>query len=130
MPRDGQSPKSSNISFSGPLDLHGSPFTATEYLSLLRGTDYSTAVDPKGNIHTQITSQGYKLKKCVYCAAHRVRSKSGYIVYCRFMCQACDVALCKGSRACFQLYHRELFQGQGHEASSDDNAPDSSQYIL
>lgn len=116
-------PKQSFDSYLGPFGH----FESNEHLGLLKSGENATISDPKGGVHTQITSQGYKLKKCVYCASHHVRSKSGYIVYCRFMCQQCDVALCKGTRSCFQMYHKELFSEQ---KQSDTPVTEPSQYIL
>ncbi|XP_033752955.1 uncharacterized protein LOC117336493 isoform X5 [Pecten maximus] len=63
-------------------------------------------------IHKLIPISGpINRKLCVYCQLNKTKTKSGWLVYSRCKCEACDVALCKRERGCFKLYHDLIFGG-------------------
>lgn len=55
--------------------------------------------------HKLVSTEGKKLRGCAYCNFYKVKTKSGWGVYTRHKCEACDVPLCKKVRPCFYLYH-------------------------
>jgi len=69
--------------------------------------------------HRPVRNEGYKPKLCVYCQKMRRKTKAGWLVYSRFSCQFCDVALCTGQRNCFRMYHGLL---QSFKSQKDDKA--------
>ena len=62
--------------------------------------------DWSGLRHIPVRYPGNKQKLCVSCTSNSTRTKSGWHVYTRFYCLACDLPLCRGEpRHCFAKYH-------------------------
>lgn len=87
----------------------GGPPPHPHHQTLNQDLEYFTSEMSK---HRLIPTEGSKLKHCVYCQFHKVKTKSGWRVSCRHKCEACDVPLCKEVRDCFQLYHQFIFEGK------------------
>lgn len=49
-----------------------------------------------------------KYKPCVFCQINKKKTKSGWYAYSYYKCDVCDIPLCKGTRDCFNRYHRFL----------------------
>lgn len=63
--------------------------------------------------HRLVNTEFDKQKLCFYCQKNKLRTKSGYNVLTRHMCETCQVPLCRGKyteRSCFYLYHTHIFQ--------------------
>ena len=58
--------------------------------------------------HIIIDTDEKRLKPCVVCAAHNVRSHRGHSIRIRHQCAKCRVALCIGYRDCFTIHHQSL----------------------
>ncbi|KAJ8299397.1 hypothetical protein KUTeg_023457 [Tegillarca granosa] len=58
--------------------------------------------------HYPVHTVESKRKLCVHCQANKTKTKSGWLVYTTYKCNACDVPLCTVERACFDNYHQEL----------------------
>lgn len=72
--------------------------------------------------HKLVSTEGKKLRGCAYCNYYKVKTKSGWGVYTRHKCEACNVPLCKKVRPCFFLYHE--MEVPSHFALSSPNLSD------
>ncbi|OWF43291.1 hypothetical protein KP79_PYT18759 [Mizuhopecten yessoensis] len=89
--------------------VSGSPFPASPSW---RSSSHVGALPTRLAIHKLIPISGpINRKLCVYCQLNKTKTKSGWLVYSRCKCEACDVALCKRERGCFKLYHDLIFGG-------------------
>jgi len=69
-------------------------------------------IQPNPMMHRLVSTENNKLKKCAYCRFYKVKTKSGWRVATRHMCEACRVPLCKEKRDCFLNYHSMYFSAQ------------------
>ncbi|XP_060086273.1 uncharacterized protein LOC132565629 isoform X3 [Ylistrum balloti] len=89
--------------------VSGSPFPASPSW---RSSSHVGTLPTRLAIHKLIPITGpINRKLCVYCQLNKTKTKSGWLVYSRCKCEACDVALCKRERGCFKLYHDLIFGG-------------------
>lgn len=47
-------------------------------------------------------------KNCAYCSFHKIKTRAGWRINTNYICEACNIPLCKGERNCFYLYHKVL----------------------
>ncbi|XP_060086277.1 uncharacterized protein LOC132565629 isoform X7 [Ylistrum balloti] len=58
--------------------------------------------------HKLVYTIDKKYKPCVFCQINKKKTKSGWYAYSYYKCDVCDIPLCKGSRDCFNQYHKFL----------------------
>ena len=47
---------------------------------------------------------------CVVCRSNKLKTTSGGMIQSRWKCPTCRVALCRGNRNCYALYHASVFK--------------------
>ena len=58
----------------------------------------------------QLVSLGGKQRPCVVCKQFRRRTKCGDPIRSYYKCDKCEVVLCRGTRFCFEEFHRRMYQ--------------------
>lgn len=101
-----------NITFNAVLFLLSEvprPLSFGNRLSQFSSSSPNSTSQSGGKLHRliHITDEKTKNKPCVYCQFTGVKTKSGWKVYTTYQCEACDIPLCRGSRNCFMLYHKQ-----------------------